>query len=148
MARRVDQVQLVGAAVAGRVIEVSPSFVPGGFFEKGELLLRIDPFDYRQASVQATGAVAQADLRLATELAEADVARKEWEELGEGKPTPLTLREPQVAEAQAALASARAALENAERNLERTAIAAPYAGRVRIEYNDLRRLRSFWRTRH
>ena len=26
--------------VAGRVIEVAPSFVPGGFFEEGDLLLR------------------------------------------------------------------------------------------------------------
>jgi RND family efflux transporter MFP subunit len=123
--------------VAGRVIEVSPSFVPGGFFEKGELLLRIDPFDYRQAVVQTRSAVAQAELRLATELAEAEVARKEWDELGKGKPTPLTLREPQVAEAEAALASARAALENTERNLERTSILAPYAGRVRQKQVDV-----------
>jgi RND family efflux transporter MFP subunit len=123
--------------VAGRVIEVSPSFVPGGFFEKGDILLRIDPFDYRQAAVQARGAVAQAELRLATELAEADVARKEWAELGKGEPTPLTLREPQVAEAQAALDSARALLENAERNLQRTSIVAPYAGRVRQKQVDV-----------
>jgi RND family efflux transporter MFP subunit len=123
--------------VAGRVIEVSPSFVPGGFFEEDEFLLRIDPFDYRQAAVQARGAVAQAELRLATELAEADVARKEWDELGEGEPTPLTLREPQVAEARAALDSARAALENAERNLQRTTILAPYAGRVRQKQVDV-----------
>jgi RND family efflux transporter MFP subunit len=123
--------------VAGRVIEVSSSFVPGGFFERDELLLRIDPFDYRQAVVQARGAVAQAELRLATERAEAEVARDEWAELGEGEPTPLTLREPQVAEAEAALAAARAALENAERNLERTAILAPYAGRVRQKNVDV-----------
>jgi len=123
--------------VAGRVIEVSPSFVPGGFFEKDDLLLRLDPFDYRQATVQARGAVAQAELRLAMELAEADVARREWEELGEGEPTPLTLREPQVAETKASLAAARAALENAERNLERTAIIAPYAGRVRRKQVDI-----------
>jgi RND family efflux transporter MFP subunit len=123
--------------VAGRVIEVSQSFVPGGFFEKDELLLSIDPFDYRQATVQARGAVAQAELRLAMELAEADVARKEWAELGKGDPTPLTLREPQVAEARAALDSARAALENSERNLERTTILAPYAGRVRQKQVDV-----------
>jgi multidrug efflux system membrane fusion protein len=123
--------------VAGRIIEVSPAFVPGGFFEKGELLLRIDPFNYRQADVQARGAIAQAELRLAMELAEAEVARNEWKELGQGKPTALTLREPQVAEAEAALAAARAALESAGRNLERTTIVAPYAGRVRQKQVDV-----------
>jgi RND family efflux transporter MFP subunit len=123
--------------VAGRIIEVAPSFVPGGYFDEGESLLRIDPFDYRQAVIQARGAVAQAELRLASELAEADVARAEWEELGKGEPTPLTLREPQVAEAQASLAAARAALENAERNLQRTEITAPYAGRVRQKQVDV-----------
>ena len=124
--------------VAGRVIEVSPSFVSGGFFEAGELLLRIDPHDYRQAVVQAGSAVAQAELRLASEQAEADVARREWEELGEGgEPPPLTLREPQLAEAEAAVAAARAALLNAERNLERTEIRAPFAGRVRQKQVDV-----------
>jgi len=124
--------------VAGRVIEVSPSFVSGGFFEEGELLLRIDPHDYRQALVQARAAVAQAELRLASERAEADVARREWEELGQGgDPPPLTVREPQLAEAEAALAAARAAVVNAERNLERTEIRAPYDGRVRQKQADL-----------
>jgi len=124
--------------VAGRVIEVSPAFVSGGFFEAGEVLLRIDPHDYRQALVQARAAVAQAELRLATERAEADVARKEWAELGRGgEPPPLTVREPQVAEAEAALAAAEAAVLNAERNLERTEIRAPFAGRVRQKQADV-----------
>jgi RND family efflux transporter MFP subunit len=124
--------------VTGRIIEVSPSFVPGGFFEAGEILLRIDPHDYRQALVQARSAVAQAELRLATEQAEADVARQEWEELGQGgEPPPLTVREPQLAEAQATLAAARAAVVFAERNLERTEIVAPFAGRVRQKQADV-----------
>ncbi len=49
----------------------------------------------------------------------------------------MTLRIPQVAEAEAALASARAALVRAERDLERTRIRAPYAGRVREKNVDL-----------
>ena len=55
--------------VAGRVTEVSPSFVPGGFFEQGELLLRIDAHDYRQALVQARAQVTQAELRLSLQEA-------------------------------------------------------------------------------
>jgi multidrug efflux system membrane fusion protein len=123
--------------VAGRIIWVSPSYVSGGFFESGETLLRVDPHDYRQAVIQARAQVASARLRLAQEEAEAVVARKEWEELGEGDGSPLTLREPQLEDARAALASAEASLETAKRNLERTEIRAPYAGRLRQKNVDV-----------
>ena len=62
---------------------------------------------------------------------EAQVAREEWARLGEGEASPLTSRELQVAQAQASLESTRAALRRAERDLDRTRIRAPYAGRVR-----------------
>lgn len=38
--------------VAGRVISVSESFIPGGYFEKGAEILRIDPLDYELAVKQ------------------------------------------------------------------------------------------------
>jgi RND family efflux transporter MFP subunit len=122
--------------VAGRVIEVSPSFVPGGFFEAGELLVRIDPHDYRQAMIGAQAREAQARLRLAQSEAEARLAREEWNELGSGDPDPLTLFEPQLAEAEAALAAALAGVEQAQTNLERTAVRAPYPGRVQAKHVD------------
>jgi RND family efflux transporter MFP subunit len=117
--------------VAGRITRVAPSLASGGFFEEDDVLLEIDVHDYRQAVVQSRAAVAQAELRLEQERAEATVAREEWSDLGRGDAQPLTLREPQVAEAEAALEAARAVLQQAERNLERTKIRAPYAGRVR-----------------
>jgi len=124
--------------IAGRVVYVSPSLVNGGFFEEGEVLLRIDPYDYRLAISQAESAVAQARLALEQERAEALVARQEWEELGKGEPaSPLVLREPQTAFAEASLESAIAALEMARRNLEKTEIAAPYDGRVREKSVDI-----------
>jgi RND family efflux transporter MFP subunit len=116
--------------ISGRVAEVSPALENGGFFEEGEVLARIDPQDYELAVVRARAQVAQAEARLQREEAEAAVARREWERLGEGKPTDLVLREPQLAEARAALASARAILLQSERDLERTEIRAPYAGRI------------------
>ena len=123
--------------IAGRVIWVAPSFASGGFFEADEPLLRIDPHDYRQAVVRARAEVARAELRLAQEKAEAEVARREWKELGVGEATPLTLHEPQLAEAEATLEASRAALRQAERNLDRTEIRAPYAGRVRTKQVDV-----------
>lgn len=124
--------------VSGRVIRVSPSFAEGAFFEEGEVLLEIDPHDYRQAVVRARGDVARAKLHLAREEAEAEVAREEWEDLGAGEAaTTLTLREPQLEDARAAVASAEANLTTAERNLERTRIRAPYAGRLRRKKVDV-----------
>jgi len=124
--------------VSGRVIEISRSFVSGGFFREGEMLLRIDPHDYEQAVVQAHAQVAQANLRLARELAEQTVAAEEWEELGANDPAPaLTSRELQVADAEASLSAAKAALVRAERDLQRTDVQAPYEGRVREKRVDL-----------
>jgi RND family efflux transporter MFP subunit len=57
--------------------------------------------------------------------------------LGEGKPGALLAREPQLAEARAALASAEASLRSAELNLERCQILAPFAGRVRTKRADV-----------
>ena len=125
--------------VAGRVMEVAPFFAAGGFFAVNQVLLRIDPHDYEQAVVGARARVATADLRLALEQAEAMVAAEEWRDLGreDQPPSPLTLRIPQMAEAKAALAAARADLGQMERNLERTVIRAPFAGRVRTKNVDV-----------
>ena len=46
------------AQVAGQIINVSPEFVNGGFFEKDDILLSIDPRDYEVTVVQAQVQVA------------------------------------------------------------------------------------------
>lgn len=126
------------AQVAGQVITVSPAFARGGFFSKGEVLIRVDPRDYEFAISRLKADVAQAKLRLAQEEGEASVAREEWEKLGEGEEAnPLVLREPQLAQARAALEAAEAALKQVELNLERTRIRAPFDGRVRSKNVDL-----------
>lgn len=123
--------------VAGRVVEISDSLVVGGFFEEGDVLFRLDPREYELAVTRSRGAIAQANLRLETERQEAAVAEREWELLDVGRPTALALREPQIAEAQAALASAEASLAQAEYDLERTVVRAPYDGRVRTKQVDV-----------
>ena len=70
--------------------------VSGGFFEEGDVLLRIDDHDYRQAEIRARAQVTQAELQLALQEAEAEVALEEWEEIGSGNAGPLNLREPQL----------------------------------------------------
>lgn len=61
--------------VGGRVVEVSPAFVAGGFFEPGDVLLRLDRRDYELLIVRAQAAVARAERLLALEQNEAEVAR-------------------------------------------------------------------------
>ena len=123
--------------ISGPIIEVAESFAVGGFFEAGDVLLKIDPYDYQQAIIAARSQLAQVRLRLAQELAEAEVARREWAELGRGDASALTLRQPQVEDARAAVAAAEAALDRATRDLGRAEITAPYAGRVQSKSVDI-----------
>ncbi len=129
---------VLAAEVPGRIVEVSPKFAEGGVVEAGEWIARVDRSDYARAVVQARAALEQAGVRLAREEAEAEVARREWQELHpELPPSPLAARELQVAEARAAVEAARAALEEAEANLARTEILAPYRARIRRKLADL-----------
>jgi RND family efflux transporter MFP subunit len=123
--------------VSGRVIWVSSSLVSGGFFESGEVLLKLDPRDYQQLVIAVEAQVARAQLRVEQEKAEAALAIEEWKDLGEGEADPLTLREPHLQEARAALAAAEANLGRSRRDLERTQIRAPYASRVRSKSVDV-----------
>ena len=123
--------------IAGRITSVSPSFVEGGFFEEGDVLLRLDRFDYEQAVVSARSQLAQSRLRLAQEEAEAEVAQREWDTLGRGDPRELTLRVPQLEDARASVAAAEANVERAQRDLERADVTAPYSGRVRTKNVDV-----------
>jgi RND family efflux transporter MFP subunit len=123
--------------LTGRVVEVSPSLVSGGFFEAGDVLVRIEPRDYELAVVAARAQVAQTAARLKVEEEEAAIARREWAALGRGEPAPLVVREPQLAEARAAFDAATSAIERAERDLARTTLRAPFAGRVREKRVDV-----------
>ncbi|MBV6500856.1 MAG: p-hydroxybenzoic acid efflux pump subunit AaeA [Prosthecobacter sp.] len=121
--------------VSGKVVEMSPSFRPGGFFAKEEVLLKLDTTDYETAEIIARAEVAQTEVVLAEEKARAEQARENWKALGRsGEPSAFVARVPQVAQAEANLAAARARVLKAERDLERTVIRAPYAGQV-LEQN-------------
>ena len=123
--------------VAGNIVWVAGSFEVGGFFDTGDVLLRLDRRDYELAVASGRASVAQARVALTREEAEAEVAREEWEDLGEpGEPGPLVLREPQLDEARARVEAALANQARAELDLSRTAIRAPFAGRLRAKRVD------------
>ncbi|MBZ0135175.1 MAG: efflux RND transporter periplasmic adaptor subunit [Planctomycetes bacterium] len=119
--------------VTGRIVGLHPAFVEGGFFDAGDVLVRVDDTGYQAALAQAEANLAGATARLSREEAESALARREWEAYGEGDADPLVLRVPQLAEANAGVAGATAQLAKAKNDLERTEIKAPYAGRVRAK---------------
>jgi membrane fusion protein, multidrug efflux system len=127
--------------VTGKIVEVSPSFNEGGFFAKGELLLRLDPTDYETAIIQAKAEVAEAQAMLAEEEAKAAQAVANWKALGHSdSPPPLAARVPQLAQAKASALAAEARVMKAQRDLERTRILAPFAGQVLQQSADLGQL--------
>ncbi|MBA4143008.1 MAG: efflux RND transporter periplasmic adaptor subunit [Nitrosospira sp.] len=117
--------------VAGQITQIHPSLVAGGFFEAGDVLITIDSRNYDYAIAQALAGIAEAERQVAMEEAQAEQARNEWHSLGEGQPTALTLREPQLAEARAKLIAAQADLIKARLQRSRCEWRAAFAGRVR-----------------
>lgn len=117
--------------VSGRIVSVADELRSGGFFEPRQVLLQIDPRDYDNAVTIARSELAQARLALKEEIARGEQARQDWERLGlSGEPDQLALRQPQLDSARAAVAAAEARFAQAEIDLQRTRIEAPYAGRV------------------
>ena len=117
--------------VAGRVVWIAPTLRSGGFFEKDEELLGIDPTNYENAVTISRADLARARLAMAQEEAQSAQAQLDWGKLGlSGDPSELTLRRPQLENARAEVAAAEARLHQAEADMSRTRIRAPYAGRV------------------
>jgi RND family efflux transporter MFP subunit len=122
--------------VAGRVIEVSPSLVSGGFFREGELLLRIEPRDYEVALERARAAQARA--KSEHERAQRELGRRQRLAAQDmASAAQLDIASNAAAAAAAALRETSAAREQAERDLARTALRAPFDGRVRDERVDV-----------
>jgi RND family efflux transporter MFP subunit len=122
--------------VSGPVIWVSPSLASGGFFKEGEVLLRIDAQDYEAAVARARAEVARAEGE--DEHAQAELRRqKGLARSNATSPSHLSNARRAARVRSAALDSARVALEQARRDLQRTTLTAPFEGRVREEHVDM-----------
>lgn len=119
------------AEVSGKVVRIADKFYAGDYFSTGDELLRIDDRDYKYAVTIARSELARQKLNLEQEKAQARQALADWQQLGDGsQPSSLVLRKPQVASAEAAIASATAQLQQSQTRLKRTRITAPYDGRI------------------
>ena len=140
--RPLREIELV-PQVGGNVVFVSPVLVDGGEYKKGDVLVRIDPQDYRLAVTLAQAQVKDSESRLRVAEEEAASSIEEWQLLYQsnqktGRDIPaLVAKEPQLAAAKARLAADRADLQKAKLNLARTELRAPFDGRVSQESVDI-----------
>ncbi|SHG07587.1 RND family efflux transporter, MFP subunit [Fodinibius roseus] len=124
---------ILSSQVSGEIIRQSAAFTPGGYVEKGELLLQIDPADYEHALQQRRNELQQAKADLRIEMGRQRAARKEYEAYGDTlseENKPLVLRQPQLETVQSQVESAQTAVKQAELELERTTIRAPFDAHI------------------
>ena len=159
----------LSSRVSGEIVHVSPMFIPGGRFETGELMLKVDPEDFelavrlqkaqsQKASAevdQAASAVAQreadftrAESQLSLEMGNQSVAEREYQLMGETVvpgDEALLLRQPQLKQAQADCLAAEASKRAAEA-FRHAAQASEAATRVALEQAQLDLKRTVIRT--
>ncbi|MGZ0707605.1 efflux RND transporter periplasmic adaptor subunit [Coraliomargarita sp. W4R53] len=118
----------LSAQVSGEIKHISPAFNSGKLVKADELLLEIDPADYLAVIAQQQANLASMQQALAEEAIRSDLASQDWTESGRSleSASDLTLRKPQLAAAQASVASAEASLQKANLDLDRTKIRAPF----------------------
>lgn len=121
--------------VSGTVVWVSPNLVSGGYFEHGALLFKVDDRDYQNSVERAEASIRRTEAE--NQLAQFNLIRSielETQQLISQADLESAVRTANVAEA--VLQDTRVVLEQAERDLERTEIRAPFTGLVRSERVD------------
>lgn len=115
--------------ISGLVVSVSKNFIEGGFLNKGEEIVSLDPTDYLLQVALRESDVQRAKAKLALELGQQKVARIEAKLLGRKlskEESNLVLRKPYLAIAKAELATAETQLKQAKLDLSRTHTVAPF----------------------
>ncbi len=117
--------------VGGFVETISPQLIPGGVFQKAQVMLTLEKKDFELDVARKKAALDRLSASLRLEMGRQEVAREEMKILQKDAESPildadLALREPQMAQIQADIAAARADLDQARLNLARTTIKAPF----------------------
>lgn len=121
------EIQMV-SEVSGQVLELSPNFANGGFFRKGEVLVKVDPIEYEVNLKRAEASKAQA--RQAMLQAEAE--KKARSRIRNASKNQLASYDIQYRQAKAQYDATVAELEAVKLQKSRTTVRAPFDGRVRL----------------
>ena len=137
--RPVEDVNL-SPLVSGQIIRRDPAFAPGGFVKKNQVLLQIDPADYRNTLEMRKSEFMQSQTTLDTEMGRQQIAEQDLQLITDdslfgGNPLTeeerqLVLRKPQLNAVKASIGGAKASMEQARLNLERTTIRAPFDAHI------------------
>lgn len=128
--------------VGGEIVEMDENFVVGGMLTGGTSVLKIDPTDYQLALQKKQRDLTNAEYDFQVEQGRQDVARREWDllygdENSSGVESALALRKPHLEKVQAEIKAARAEMELAKINLERTDVSVPFNAMVLNKYVDI-----------
>ena len=131
---------ILSPLVPGQIVRRDPAFTPGGFVQKGEVLLQIDPSDYRNTLELRKSELLQSETALATEMGRQQIAEQDLELINNDSlfgdnplsdnETQLVLRQPQLNAVKANIEAARASMNQAQLNLDRTTIRAPFDAHI------------------
>jgi len=126
--------------VSGQVIRRDPAFTPGGFVQKNQVLLQIDPADYRNTLELRKSEFMQSQTTLDTEMGRQQIAVQDLQLIADDslfgsnplseEERQLVLRKPQLNAVKATIGAAKAAVDQAQLNLERTTIRAPFDAHI------------------
>ena len=126
--------------VPGQVIRRDAAFTPGGFVKKNQVLLQIDPADYRNTLELRKSEYLQSQTTLDTEMGRQQIAEQDLQliiddslfgddPLSEAE-RQLVLRKPQLNAVNATIGASKASVDQARLNLERTTIRAPFDAHI------------------
>ncbi|MBE8219805.1 MAG: efflux RND transporter periplasmic adaptor subunit [Alphaproteobacteria bacterium] len=131
------------AQVSGEVITTSPNFEEGAYVQAGEVLVEIDPFDYRAALDEAQAQLAGGRAMLVEAQASAQQARLDLtrtqslaqrgtlsQKTLDDAQTTLTIRKARRDQQKALLARYKVQVARAQRNLQDTKLTAPFSGHL------------------
>jgi len=118
------------------VVYRADNLVPGGRFQKGDVLLRIDASEYSLRAKQSAAQIEQVQQQLMIEESRGELAAEEWRLIGEDEGASdvgrsVALRKPQKKEAEARMELAEHERGLAILNVGRTTLRAPFNGFVR-----------------
>lgn len=131
---------ILSPLVPGQVIRRDPAFTPGGFVKKGQVLLQIDPADYRNTLRLRKSDLLQSQSALETEMGRQQIAEQDLQLIADDsifgnrplseEEKQLVLRKPQLSAVEATIDASEAAMEQARLNLSRTTIRAPFDAHI------------------
>lgn len=124
---------LLSPRVSGQVSSLSQKFVPGGTVNAGDVLVQIDPTDFKNTLSIRKSELEQVEASLQIEEGRQLLAQQELELLQDtikDLNRSLVLREPQIASIRAEVNAAKAEVQRAQIDLERTEVKAPFDAQI------------------